>query len=72
MINMAGMTCPECEKQTFFKTTTGRKCSKCGFTMKVPPNNGAGGKGSLCPNCRKYTIFNNKCTKCGAEFFGGQ
>lgn len=68
---MAGKLCPECGKQTFFKTATGRECSKCGCTMKVPPNNGKSGKGKLCANCDNYTVFNGKCTKCGAEYKSG-
>lgn len=66
---MPGMICPNCSKPTFFKTGTGRQCTQCGYTMKVPPNNGVGGKGSVCSNCGKFTVFNGKCTKCSAEYY---
>lgn len=69
---MAGKLCPKCGKFTFFETTTGRKCSKCGYTMIVPAlnNDGSrtGGKGTKCSNCGKFTVFNNKCTNCGAQY----
>ena len=67
---MAGQICPKCKKATFFKNSTGRECSKCGFTMVIPANSGKGGKGSLCPNCLKFTVFNGVCRnpKCGAKF----
>lgn len=65
---MAGMMCPKCEQMTFFKTPTGRKCSKCGYEMIVPPNNGKGGQGNKCYNCGKNTVFNDKCTSCGAIY----
>jgi hypothetical protein len=72
---MAGKMCPHCGQMTFHKTPTGRKCSKCSFEMKVPPNNGKGGKGNLCPNCDEHKVrpdTNNdkksRCTGCGATF----
>ncbi len=66
---MAGMQCPICKNLTFFKTTgDNRKCTKCGFEMIVPPNNGKGGRGKKCLNCNKMTVFNHKCTTCGAEY----
>lgn len=65
---MAGKMCPECGEMTFFKTPTGRKCSRCGYEMILPSNNGKGGRGTRCPNCGKLTVFNNRCTTCGAEF----
>jgi len=65
---MAGMTCPKCGKPTFFETTFGRECSKCGAKMVVPPNGGKGGQGRKCSNCKKYTVFGNKCTNCGATY----
>lgn len=69
---MAGKLCPKCGKFTFFETTTGRKCSKCGYTMIVPnlnPNGmSAGGKGMKCSNCGRQTVFNNRCTNCGAQY----
>lgn len=68
---MAGKTCPSCTKQTFFEVPTGRKCSKCGYEMKVPPQNGTGGRGTKCPNCGAYKVRDNKCTGCGATFSGG-
>lgn len=71
VITMAGKICPDCGKQTFFKTPTGRECSKCGCVMTVPINQGKGGKGNQCPNCGKYTLFNGKCTSCGAKITHG-
>lgn len=68
VIKMAGMKCPKCGKFTFFETSTGRKCSSCGHTMFVPPNGGMGGKGKLCLNCYKNTVFNGRCTNCGAIY----
>lgn len=64
---MAGMVCPNCGEQTFFKTPKGRKCTRCGCEMVVPVLGGKGGKGQLCPNCRRHTMFDGKCTNCGAE-----
>lgn len=63
---MAGKLCPNCGEYTFFKTTTGRKCTKCGHTMTVPV--GKGGHGRKCSNCGSFTVFNNKCRNCGAEY----
>ena len=63
---MAGMKCPKCNKLTVFPTPTGKKCSSCGFTIYVPPNGGSGGKGRKCLMCGKFTVFNGKCTSCGA------
>lgn len=65
---MAGKLCPKCGKFTFFESTSGRKCSKCGFTMTVPANSGKGGRGTKCANCGKLTVFDNKCRSCGATF----
>lgn len=67
---MAGKTCPKCGNSTFFENSTGRTCSKCGFTMVIPANLGKGGKGSLCPNCGRFTVFNGVCRNqnCGAKF----
>lgn len=65
---MAGMMCPQCGKMTFFQTPTGRECSKCGYKMIAPPNGGKGGQGKRCANCGKNTVFNNKCTNCGAVY----
>ena len=66
---MAGKLCPNCNELTFFKTTgENRKCSKCGYEMIVPPNAGKGGRGKKCANCGKLTVFNNKCSNCGAPF----
>jgi tRNA(Ile2) C34 agmatinyltransferase TiaS len=39
---MPGKLCPKCSQLTFFEAKTGRKCSKCGYTMTVPPNEGRG------------------------------
>ena len=65
---MPGMMCPKCGKMTFFQIPTGRKCSKCGYEMFVPPHNGKGGLGKRCHNCGKNTVFNEKCTSCGATY----
>ncbi|MDE6780357.1 MAG: hypothetical protein K2J40_02720 [Ruminococcus sp.] len=64
---MAGRLCPKCGNYTFFETTTGRKCTKCNYAIFVPPNNGKGGRGKRCPNCRLMTMFDGKCTRCGAK-----
>lgn len=65
---MAGKLCPNCNKYTFFSTTDGRKCTKCGYTMTIAPNDGKGGRGRTCSNCGKMMVFNNKCTNCGAKY----
>lgn len=65
---MAGKICPNCGKFTFFLSIDGRKCTNCGFTMILAPNEGKGGKGKKCSNCGKNTVFNNKCTSCGATY----
>lgn len=65
---MAGMMCPNCGEQTFHLTPTGRKCSRCGHTMTLPPLGGKGGKGGKCSNCKRNTVFNNKCRECGATY----
>lgn len=65
---MAGKLCPNCDKFTFFETSTGRKCSKCGYEMRLSPNEGKGGKGKRCTNCGKYTVFGNKCNSCNARY----
>lgn len=66
---MAGKMCPECGEFTFFATPDGRKCTRCGYTMRVPANDGKGGKGQRCSNCGRQTVFNGKCRNCGAEYF---
>ena len=78
---MAGKSCPnsECEQQTFFLVSgsdVDRKCSKCGYTMKLPRNGGKGGRGKKCVNCGKSKVFKDpavgsnklKCNGCGAEY----
>lgn len=67
---MAGKKCPQCGENTFFETPKGRKCTKCGHEMIVPPNIGQGGRGRLCYNCNEYKVFNGKCTNCGAKYTG--
>nr|WP_317403983.1 hypothetical protein [uncultured Helicobacter sp.] len=64
---MAGSKCPQCGKLTFFGTSYEKRC-KCGYQMKVPPNGGKGGKGNKCSNCGAHTVFNAKCTQCGAKY----
>ena len=66
--SMAGKLCPECNQFTFFSTATGRKCTKCGYEMILPVNDGKGGKGFKCSNCNKFTVFNGKCKNCGAIY----
>lgn len=65
---MAGMECPKCKELTFFKKSTGRECSKCGYTMNISANNGKGGKGKKCSNCGEYKVFNEQCRGCGATY----
>ena len=66
---MAGKLCPNCNELTFFKTTgNNRECSKCGYKMTVPINKGKGGRGKKCSNCGRLTVFDNKCTSCGATY----
>lgn len=51
--------CPNCGKWTMFETPTGRECSKCGFAVTAPINDGKGGKGYQCPiyQCPILGIF---------------
>lgn len=51
--------CPNCGKRTMFETPTGRECSKCGFAVTAPINDGKGGKGYQCPiyQCPILGIF---------------
>ena len=65
---MAGKMCPFCGKLTFFETPQGRLCSKCNYEMILPANSGKGGKGSKCSYCGKFTVFNQKCSNCGAYY----
>lgn len=65
---MAGKTCPNCDEQTFFETSTGRECSKCHHTMTLPANGGKGGRGRKCSNCNELKVFNNACRGCGAKY----
>lgn len=46
---MAVKKCPNCGKWTMFETQTGCECSKCGFAVTAPINDGKGGKGYQCP-----------------------
>lgn len=70
---MAGKWCPNCNQQTFYETTFGRRCTKCGYELRLPPNEGKGGRGRKCSNCGKFTVFNEKCTSCGAVYgFGNK
>lgn len=64
---MAGKKCPNCGKWTMFETSTGRECSKCGFAVTAPINNGKGGKGYQCPICGNFTFLGKKCSTCGAK-----
>ena len=65
---MPGGVCPKCNQQTFYEIGYKGECSKCGYKMTVPPNGGKGGKGQKCYNCKLFTVFNGKCTKCGARY----
>lgn len=65
---MAGARCPKCKEFTFFETSIGRECTKCGYKMIVPVNSGKGGKGQRCSNCKKFTVFEGKCRDCGAIY----
>ena len=65
---MAGAICPHCGEQTFFTKGGKAECSRCGTTMTVPPNDGKGGRGKKCPNCKRFTVFGNTCRFCGATF----
>ncbi|MBR7002577.1 MAG: hypothetical protein IKI11_07965 [Neisseriaceae bacterium] len=62
---MAGKKCPECGKQTLFQNKNEIKCSTCGSTATIPPNEGKGGRGKQCFNCEKYKVFNGTCHECG-------
>lgn len=68
---MPGKMCPRCGRPTFFETTYGGKCTKCDFTMTVPPNGGKPGRGEKCLNCGRWTVFNGKCTQCNARYSKG-
>lgn len=65
---MAGKICPNCARQTFYETPTGRCCTKCGYSMTVRPHGGTGGRGTKCANCGEFKVRNNKCTGCGATY----
>jgi DNA-directed RNA polymerase subunit RPC12/RpoP len=66
---MAGKICPRCGKPQFYKTVgENRKCTYCGHEMIVPPNKNKGGRGNKCSNCNHFTVFNQKCTNCGARY----
>ena len=72
---MAGSQCPFCDKQTFFRTSKGRKCSNCGWVMELPEINNIDGTGKFCPNCKHNMVFPGKtefeylCKRCGAMFY---
>lgn len=65
---MPGRICTRCGEPTFFMNNMGGRCTKCGFTMTLPANDGKGGRGSKCINCGKLTVFDNKCRNCGAIY----
>lgn len=64
---MAGKMCPKCGRQTLWDKGNKFECSKCGYTIIIPVNNGMGGKGKKCPVCGKFTWFDGKCRSCGAH-----
>ena len=66
---MAGKRCPQCGENTFFETSTGRRCTKCSHIMTVPANEGKGGPGKRCSHCGENKVFNGKCRGCGAQYF---
>jgi primosomal protein N' len=68
---MAGKMCPnpKCGKQTFFETPTGRQCSRCGYTMTLPANEGKGGQGKRCSRCGENKVRDGNCRGCGAKYF---
>jgi hypothetical protein len=59
--------CPRCKETTFFEQLNGRKCRRCGYTMIVPVNGGRSGKGKKCAVCGHFTVFDAKCSECGAK-----
>ena len=63
---MAGAVCGNCGELTAYKTSFGRKCTKCKAELIVPT--GSKGKGKKCPNCKKFTFHGNQCSSpdCGA------
>ena len=64
-----GSKCPKCKKFTLFKTPTGVKCNNpdCTYQATTPANDGKGGKGTLCPVCKKYMVFHGVCRNCGTH-----
>jgi len=60
--------CPRCNEKTFCEKSFGRECTKCGYKMTVAPNDGKGGRGRRCSNCGRLTVFNEKCSSCGAKY----
>ncbi len=72
---MAGKLCPRCRELTFYKTTgENRKCTKCGYEMRIPIK--GKGRGNKCSCCGRLTVQeqngNLVCTNCGAVFRGGR
>ena len=66
---MAGSRCPSCKQLTFFTTPTGKECSKCGYKATTPAKaDGTGGKGQRCSICKRFTVFDGKCRKCGTKY----
>ena len=63
---MAGKMCPKCNELTLWTRGNELICSRCGYTVKIPPLQGKGGKGRKCPVCGKFTWFDGKCNSCGA------
>lgn len=63
---MAGAKCPKCEELTVFEDPieNGKQCSKCGYKATIKPGSG---RGTRCMLCGKQTVFNGKCTNCGAK-----
>ncbi|MBP3610991.1 MAG: hypothetical protein J6J42_11735 [Lachnospiraceae bacterium] len=64
---MAGKICPKCGEQTLWNKGNKLVCSRCEYTIIIPPNQGMGGKGKKCPVCGKYTWFNGRCNNCGSH-----
>ena len=36
--------------------------------MTLSTNKGKGGRGKKCANCGRFTVFNNICNNCTAEY----
>ena len=64
---MSGKSCPKCGALTLWSQGNKLVCSKCGYSVHIPSNQGKGGKGAKCPACGRYTWFDGRCNSCGAH-----